>query len=180
MDPQRAVSRELVLAVLEDAHWAPTHGLTQPWRFQVFATPSSRARLGAGLQALYDETTPEVQRDEAKRTKLAIGPRQAPVVLAVAAHVVAGGRIPEWEERAAVACALQNLMLSAHLRGLGSFWSTPPVSCGSAFARWLGLDQSHCMMGLVYLGWPRSMEDSLAAATATRGELADRVVWHDD
>lgn len=177
MDPSREVSCELVMALLEDAHWAPTHGLTQPWRFQVFATPAARARLADGLQSTYDATTPAAKRDEQKRAKLAAAPRHAPLVIAVAARVEPGGKIPEWEEVAAVSCAVQNLMLSAHERGLGSYWSTPPAACCAGFAEWLGLDAAtHRMLGLVYLGWPAVGQ---AAPQSVRTPLAERVVWHD-
>lgn len=176
MDPVRAVPRERVVELLEDARWAPTHGLTQPWRFHVFASPEARARLGAGLQAIYDDITPPAARDDGKRAKLAAGARQAPVVIAVAARVVPGGKVPEWEEIAAVACAVQNLMLSAHERGLGSFWSSPPAATGPGFRTWLGLDETHRAMGLVYLGWPMTGQP---APVSVRGDAAECVTWHD-
>ncbi|MFH1498737.1 MAG: nitroreductase [Verrucomicrobiota bacterium] len=177
MDPSREVSRDMVMALLEDAHWAPTHGLTQPWRFQVFATPGARARLADGLLSVYDATTPAAKCEEQKRAKLSAAPRHAPVVIAVAARLEPGGKIPEWEEIAAVSCAVQNLMLSAHERGLGSYWSTPPAACRAEFATWLGLDAAaHRMLGLVYLGWPRSGEP---APQSVRTTLAQRVIWHE-
>lgn len=177
MDSQREVSRELVLSLLEDAHWAPTHGLTQPWRFEVFATLAARTRLGQGLQAAYDEIMPPEKRIDAKRDKLAVNPQQAPVVIAVAAKVIPGGKIPEWEEIAAVSCAVQNLMLSAHEHGLGAYWSSPPVSCSAEFARWLGLDETHRMMGLIYLGWPQVGQPT---PKSTRDDLLERLVWHEE
>ena len=176
MDPQREVSREVVMSLLEDAHWAPTHGLNQPWRFHVFASLAARTRLGEGLQAIYDEITPVAKHIDAKRTKLLTNLQHAPVVISVGARVVTGGKIPEWEEIAAVSCAVQNLMLSAHERGLGAYWSSPPVACGGEFTRWLGLEGTHRMMGLVYLGWHQS--DQLPPPS-TRGDLLDRVTWHD-
>ncbi len=153
MDPDREVSRELLLEVLADAHAAPTHGLTQPWRFHVF-TDAARARLGDALQEIYDCLTPESARKADKRVKLGATPRLSPVVIAVAARVVPGGKIPEVEEVIATACAAQNLMLSAHGRGLGSYWSTPPVTLTTEFATWLGLDETHRTLGLLYLGYP--------------------------
>jgi nitroreductase len=176
MDPQREIPRDLVLALLEDAQWAPTHGLNQPWRFQVFASAAARMRLGRGLQSVYDAITPAAERLEAKRGKLADNPRHAPVVITVAAHVVPGGRIAEWEEVAAVACAVQNLMLSAHERGLGAYWSSPAPACDGAFARWLGLDAAHRMMGLVYLGWPLP---GAPAPQSRRDAVMDHVAWHE-
>ncbi|MET0262997.1 MAG: nitroreductase [Rariglobus sp.] len=175
MDASRDVPRELVLELLEDAHWAPTHGLTQPWRFHVF-TGEARARLADGLQEIYDRMTPVAVRNEEKRAKLGSAPRTAPVVVAVAARVEVNGRIPEIEEIAATSCAVQNLMLSAHEKGLGTFWSTPPVTMSVPFAEWLGLDATHRMLGLVYLGYPLAGK---APATASRGPLGNHVVFND-
>lgn len=176
MDPSREVERELVEGVLEAACWAPTHGLTQPWRFHVFASEEARAGLAAGLVAIYDAITPEVKNDPGKRAKLADGPLRAPVVIALLARVRSGGPIPEWEEMAAVSCAAQNLMLAAHEHGLGSFWSTPPAACCGEFVRWLGEGDDCRAMGLIYLGYPLS---GIAAPVSTRAPLASHVVWHD-
>jgi nitroreductase len=177
MDPSREIPREVVTELLENAHWAPTHGLTQPWRFQVFATAAARARLADGLQAIYDAMTPEPRRDADKRAKLGASPLRAPVVIALVAKVEPGGKIPEWEEVAAVSCAAQNLMLSAHERGLGSYWSTPAPACSAEFARWLGLDPAtHRTLGLVYLGHPLPDQPP---PRSTRAPLADRVTWHE-
>ncbi len=182
MDPERPVPREVLEELLEDAHWAPSHGLTQPWRFHVFRTPESRAELAGQLVALYDRAIPGPERDPAKRAKLAGGPRRAPVVVAVVARIEPDGKIPEWEELAAVSCAAQNFMLSAHQRGLGSFWSTPPVACSRELVEWLGHagddgdgDDEYRALGLLYLGWPLAGE---AAPRSVRAPLAERVTWH--
>jgi nitroreductase len=175
MDPARAIPRETVTELLEDAHWAPTHGLTQPWRFHVFATPAARARLGAGLESIYDALTPPAKQDAAKRAKLSAGPQRAPVVIALAAKIDPHGKLPEWEEIAAVACAVENLMLSAHGRGLGAFWSSATAACSPEFIRWLGLDPAnHRALGLIYLGWPLPGQP---APQSSRVPLSERVTW---
>lgn len=175
MDLTREVSREVLTEILEDAHRAPTHGLTQPWRFQVF-TGAARARLGDGLQALYDAATPAAARNEDKRAKLGATPRLSPVVIAVAMRVEPNGKIPEIEEIAATACAVENLMLSAHEKGIGSYWSTPPAAMSAEFAAWLGLDASCRGLGLVYAGYP--LEGEIPSLTP-RKPLTDNVVFHD-
>ena len=173
MDGAREVPRELLLEILEDAHWAPTHGMTQPWRFHVFTGPA-RDRLAEGLQALYDRLTPPAQVRADKREKLRSNALAAPVVIAVAARVEPGGKITETEEIAAASCAVQNLLLSAHQRGLGSFWASPPVSYSSAFAEWLGLDSTHRALGIIYLGYALPG----ARAVSSRVPLTERVVFH--
>lgn len=176
MDVSREVPREVLTEILEDAHRAPTHGLTQPWRFQVF-TGAARARLGDGLQSLYDAATPAATRNEDKRAKLGTAPRLAPVVIAVAMRVEPDGKIPEIEEIAATSCAVQNLMLSAHEKGIGSYWSTPPVAMTAEFAAWLGLD-AHCRgFGLVYAGYVR---EGVNPPLSPRKPLMENVLFRDE
>lgn len=123
MDSSREIARELLLEILEDAHWAPSHGLTQPWRFHVFSG-DARNRLADALQTLYDQITPADEVRPEKRVKLRANSNQAPAVIAVAAHLEAGGKVSKLDELCSTACAVQNLLLSAHQRGLGSFWAT--------------------------------------------------------
>jgi nitroreductase len=173
MDSGREIARELLVEILEDAHWAPTHGLTQPWRFNVFIG-EGRTRLADALQFLYDRTTPEGEIRPEKRAKLRNLPLQAPVCVAVSALTESGGKISRLDELCATACAVQNLLLSAHQRGVGSFWSTPPVALHEEFTKWLGLDARHTSLGLVYLGYPK---DGVAPVSA-RVPLAERVTFH--
>lgn len=175
MDPARDVPRELLLEILEDAHWAPTHGMTQPWRFHVFTGPA-RERLAAGLQSLYDRLTPPDGVRADKREKLRTNTLAAPVVIAVAARIEPGGKITEIEEIAATSCAVGNLLLSAHQRGLASFWASPPVSYSSAFVEWLGLDATHRALGLIYLGYALPG----TKAVSSRVPLEERVVFYKD
>lgn len=173
MDGAREVSRDLLREMLEDAHWAPTHGLTQPWRFHVF-TGEARARLADTLQALYDKITPPAEAKPDKRAKLRDNALAAPVVIAVAAYVEPGGKISELDELCATACAVQNLTLSAHQHGLVSFWATPPAACSPEFLATLGLDSAHRSLGLVFLGYPKDG----VIPKSTRLPLDQRVTFH--
>ncbi len=173
MDSTRPVVRELLLEILTDAHWAPTHGLTQPWRFHVFSG-DARQQLAAKLQELYDALTPAKERREDKREKLGTIPLLAPICIAVLAKVEPNGKISEFEEMAATSCAVQNLMLSAHERGLGTFWSTPPVACSPEFVSWLGLDETHRSLGIVYLGYVKEGFQAVSARNALEKHLVFR------
>jgi len=173
MDSAQQVADDVLREILTDATWAPTHGLTQPWRFHVFTGPA-RERLAAGLESLYDQITPAAERREDKRAKLRANVMGAPVTIAVAARFEAGGRISELDELAATCCAVQNLLLSAHQRGLGSFWATPPVACAREFAHWLGLGPDHRCLGLVFLGTVRAGVNPVSS----RLPLAERAVFH--
>ena len=173
MDSGRGVDRSLLLEILEDANWAPTHGITQPWRFNVFVG-DARLVLADALISIYDQITPSEEVRPEKRAKLRVSCEQAPVIIAVAARVEPNGRISTLDEICATACAVENLLLSSHQRGLGSFWSTAPAGCSREFLSWLGLDSTHHAMGLVYIGYPKGEP----IPTSTRMPLAERVTFH--
>jgi len=173
IDSSREVDRRLLLEILEDANWAPTHGVTQPWRFHVFVG-DARPTLGDALMSIYDRITPSDEVRQEKRAKLRSNCDQAPVIIAVAARVEPDGKISTLDELCATACAVQNLLLSSHQRGLGSFWSTSTVGCSREFLTWLGLDSTHHALGLVYLGYPKEG----CIPNATRIPLTERVVFH--
>jgi nitroreductase len=175
MDRSREIAHKLLIEILEDAHWAPTHGLTQPWRFHVF-TSEARTLLADALQSLYDQITPVAEARPEKRAKLRENCHQAQAIVTIAAHLEPGGKISRLDELCGTACAVQNLLLSAHQRGLGSFWATPPVACSQEFTTWLGLDATHCSLGLVFLGYPKENENP--PPESIRVPLEERVTFH--
>ena len=107
-------------ALLENANWAPTHGMTEPWRFFVF-TGDARQRLADFLQATYKKLTPEDQFRPDKYEKLGKGPLLAPVGIAIGMKRQESGKIPAIEEVEAVACAVQNMHLTASAIGMAAF-----------------------------------------------------------
>ena len=173
MDPDLPVPPEILAAMFENANQAPTHGLTEPWRFRVFAG-GARNRLAARLMELYAETTPPTEFRPDKQAKLGETPLQAALVIAICLHRQDSGKIPEHEEIAAVACAVQNMHLTASAAGLGAKWSSPPVCFTPEMTAFLGLRPQDRCLGLFYLGWPR---EGVGAPESPRHPVAEKVVW---
>lgn len=174
MDPARDVDRALLTEILENATWAPTHGLTEPWKFHVFQADSRQALVQI-MQETYRATTPPAEFREDKLKKMGENPLLAPVVIACVMERGSNPKIPEIEEIEACACALQNLQLSATAAGLGCYWSTPPLLETSMFHDWLGLRPADRCLGLIYLGWPRP---GLTPPRSTRQPVETKIVWH--
>ena len=99
--------------------------------------------------------------------------RLAPVVMAVCMARDPSGRIPEIEEVMAVACAVQNLHLSATAAGLAGMWSTPPLVYTEAIKPVLGLDGNERCLGFFFLGWPAQEPPPPRA----RAPLGEKVRW---
>ena len=53
----RKVHREQIELMLNNAIWAPTHGMTQPWRFRVFLNEGMDV-LRTFIPELYQNATP--------------------------------------------------------------------------------------------------------------------------
>jgi hypothetical protein len=174
MDSGREVDRMLLVELIENATWAPNHGLTEPWKFHVFQG-ASRADLVTILQQTYREITPPAEFREDKLKKMGENPLLAPVVIACVMERNGGSKIPEIEEIEALACAIQNLQLSATAAGLGCYWSSPPLLEAAPFREWLGLRSEDRCMGLIYLGWPKA---SLNWPRSVRQPVENRIVWH--
>ena len=169
----KSVANLHLATILENAKWAPTHGMTEPWRFFVF-TGDSRQRLADFLQETYRRLTPEDEVRPDKLEKLGSQPLQAPVVIAIGMKRQPGAKIPEIEEIEAVACAVQNMHLTASAIGLAGAWLTPPIVYSDEMRDWLGLEPGDLCLGLFYLGWPKSEEWPETA----RSDLADKIVFH--
>ncbi len=150
-----AVPRALVERVIEAVTWAPNHHRTEPWRF-VTLTGAARNALGevmaASLAARLDDPTEEraATRLEKERNK----PLRAPVLIAVAALPSPEPRVVEVEEVAAVAAAVQNMLLAAEALGLGAIWRTGDAAYDPAVKTFLGLPEDAHLVAIVYLGYP--------------------------
>ncbi|MDG0973684.1 MAG: nitroreductase [Crocinitomicaceae bacterium] len=149
----RKVHKEQVELLLNNAIWAPTHGMTQPWRFKVFMG-EGKAKLGDFLRELYLSTVPKEEQKELKLQRMTDRPARAGAVIAVCMERQKEERIPEIEEVEAVACAIQNMYLTCTAYGLGGFWATPKLIYTSEMNAFLGLGPKDKCLGLFYVGYP--------------------------
>ncbi len=150
---ERKIHKEIVEDVLNNAIWAPTHGKTQPWRFQVFMN-ESRNELSSFLSGLYAEQYQGEAFNEIKFNKLKNRPLQSPVVIAVTMTPDVNKKISEIEEVEAVACAIQNMYLTCTAYGIGGFWSTPKLMYTQEMNSFLELKEGEKCLGLFYMGYP--------------------------
>lgn len=170
----RKVHKEQIELMLNNGLWAPTHGNTQPWRFQVF-TDEGLQSLSSFLGKTYLEQTPMEQQNDMKLAKMLSRPLKSSVVIAVSMKRQPEEKILEIEEIEAVACAVQNMHLTATAYGLGGFWSTPKLIYSKAMNEFLELEEADKCLGLFYVGypeieWPKSHRKPLEYVTTWRTE----------
>jgi nitroreductase len=149
----RVVHRELVERILTNATYAPTHGMTQPWRFTVYSG-AARERLSTFLGDEYRRSTPEDKFLQRKYDNLTQRPLQSSVVIALGMVRDPKGKISERDELLAMACAVQNMHLTCAAYGLGAFWATGGPMTGHAMRDHLGLGEQDQALGLFFIGYP--------------------------
>lgn len=149
----RKVHKEQVELLLNNAIWAPTHGMTQPWRFKVFME-NGKDELGNFFEAMYlKHVAPEKQK-AIKLARMQNRPKAASAVIAICMKRQDEERISELDEIMAVASAVQNMQLTATAYGLACFWSTPGFMKTDDVKEYLGLDKKDKCLGFIYLGYP--------------------------
>jgi nitroreductase len=166
----RIIDRSIIDDLLENANWAPTHGMTEPWRFRVYAG-DARAQLAEKLIDLYTRFTPEEEHRADKIEKLKSNPRAASHVVAIFLQRLPG-KIPEIEEVEAVACAVQNMALSAHAHGVAAFWSTGLMIYSDIAREIFAFPENQQLLGFLYLGYPRG-----ELPKGVRQSVQDKVEW---
>ena len=166
------IAKEILEQILENANYAPTHRLTEPWRFKVFQGQSLE-RLGKFLAETY-KTRAEAKGSfsERKYKKLTANPSKASAVIAIVMNRDEEERIPEIEEVCSVACAVQNMALTATAYGLGAYWSSPGFVFLPLMNEFLGIDEKDKCLGLFYVGNHQAPE-----LPAKRTPIEDKVEW---
>ncbi len=162
------IPRPVIEKIVESANYAPTHRLTQPWRFTIFRGPGLE-KLAAALAGNYRTLTPPEAFVQAKYEALQRKALRASCIIAINVELHPG-KVPEWEEVAAVACAVQNMWLTATALQVGAYWSTPAHL--EALGRFLGLTATQKCLGLFYMGYHQA-----TARPAVRGPIADKLTW---
>lgn len=147
-----AVLRELVGL----ATWAPNHNFTEPWRFYVVRgdrIEAMKQAVFASFDAIAKPGDPDLMRKlQQKREKISRRLDTAGAVVAVTWARSHGDDTRDREDYAATCCAVQNLLLGAHARGLGSLWSTGGVLMTSTLRSFYGVPGNESIAGVVFLG----------------------------
>jgi nitroreductase len=150
----RKVHREQIELLIQNATWAPSHGMTQPWRFTVFVD-DGRAKLASFLPELYRNSTAPEKFNATKFDRLVQRLQNVSAVIVVHMHRDETQKIRELEEVEAVACAIQNMALTATAYGISCFWSSPGYMYSDEMKNFIGIGPEDQCLGICYLGYPQ-------------------------
>jgi nitroreductase len=141
------VPRETLDELFDLARWAPSHNLTNPWRFRVVGD--------AARAALKEAAGPE------SAAKLDRAP-----TLVVASAVQTDDPVQDEEDLLATGVACYIVLLGATARGLASYWRTPGVLRTAEGRAAVGLPDDERFVGLLHLGWSPQAKEAPERATA--------------
>ena len=127
------VPREMLLEILAAARFAPTHHMTEPWRFRV---------LGPEALATLKEVAGEKEAAKLDR---------APTLVVVTA-VLTGDLVSDEEDVCATAAAIELVLLAATERGLATYWRTPGVLRTPPGRNAVGIADGERFLGLLHFG----------------------------
>lgn len=161
--PDKASVRRL----LEAGVRAPTHHLTQPWRFLVLT--------GVALEEFGEAWARGAEREGKDPESARAKSRRAPVIIVIVEtpkhHLP---KVQEVEEHHAVGAAMQNMLLAAHDMGLGAMLRTGPAAHIPEVHDYLGLKEGELVAGYVYVGYP---EPGGNRPLTRRTDAADITEW---
>ncbi len=122
------LDEKLVMRLLQAAHFAPSVGYMQPWRFIRVKSPEIRQRMLELVEAERLETARALGERQAEFLRLKVeGMRECAEILVAALcdqrerHVFGRRTMPDMD-LASVACAIQNLWLAARAEDVGVGW----------------------------------------------------------
>ena len=168
--------------LLKAAHYAPSVGLMQPWRFIRVRSQPLRQSLHALVEQERVLTAKALGKREDEFMKLKVqGILDVAEVLVVAMppgrehHIFGRRTLPEMD-LASATCAIQNMWLAARAEGLGMGWVSmfEPLQ----LARLLGMPEGSQPIAILCLGPVDAFYDQpmlQAEKWASRSELADMV-----
>lgn len=138
----KPVTKETVLKLLEDANWAPTHGMRQPWRF-IFID----AKHKPGFAKQVAKTYPKER--QANREAYMNEPNAFLAVIM---------QVPETQKQydenfGATACMIENFWLLAWEKQLGVVWKTNPHIYDPKMKELLNVTDDEKIVGLLHLGY---------------------------
>jgi nitroreductase len=167
----KQIEEKDLMTMLENANYAPTHKLTQPWRFRIIEGDKKK-ELGLILAEWMKANNSPEHFSETQYNKMTSRPAKSALVMAICMQRDPKESLPEWEELAATAMAVQNIWLTGTSLGIGMYWATPKPIKSKELADFLQLQEGESCLGFLYMGYYEPNPEQ----TAKRNPIADKII----
>ena len=166
---EEIIDHQTIKEILESAKWAPSHRNTRPWHFVVFEG-KGRDKLAEFQAKFYKENTNDFSQE--KYDKLKQKPLVCSHVIAICMKRDPKKSVPEIEEIEAVACAVQNMHLTAASKKIGAYWGTGGVTYQDKAKPFFKLEEDDKLLGFFFLGIPK-----INWPQPNQREIKDHIEW---
>lgn len=167
------VADHIIEELLENANWAPTHKLTEPWAFTIFTGEGLKAFADFQANLYKDRAEKNNNYKEATFKKLKENPLKASHIIAIGLKRDLKANLPIMEEIASVAMAVQNMYLTASGYGLAAYWGTGGPTFYPEAKAFFDLGEEDMLMGFFYVAKPAT--DRWPAGK--RKPISEKVKW---
>ncbi|MDH3620553.1 MAG: nitroreductase [Gammaproteobacteria bacterium] len=158
---QTPVPDELVSEAIEVATWAPNHYVSEPWRFILPGKETVAHIVNLCADMVGDEKGAELAEHKRKTWS------EKPGWIVVTCQRNEDD-LREREDYAACCAAVQNFMLYLWKAGVGSKWTTGPITRDARFFEIVDVDETEAfVVGMLWFGYPK------ITPTQSRQDAAD-------
>lgn len=151
------VDDAIIHQMVENANWAPTHKLTEPWRFVIFSGDGLKTLAAFQSECYKTVTQANGTFKEERYRALQIKPMESSHIIAVGMKRDEKKSLPEWEELGAVFCAIENIYLTATAYGVGCYLSTGGITNFEEAKSFFGLEKDDKLLGFIHVGVPKAI-----------------------
>lgn len=167
------INDDIIKEILDNAIWAPSHGLVQAWHFKVFTGEGVKSFLIC-QQKIYKETTSTEKFNESKYNKYLEKVDKYSHIITVICKRDPKRKYPKQEDIVSVACAVQNIYLSLNAHGIAGYLSTGDICYTDQMRDYLGLENEDECIGFFMLG---IADETLEVANRQRTPAVDKTEW---
>lgn len=160
------ISKNIILDILKNANTAPSHRLTQPWFYKVFSG-SSKIKLAEEILSYNNINSGQVYDNFIQKIT------KTSHLICVCMRRDIKESIPEWEEIAATAMAVQNIWISCVNSNIGGYWSTPKYA--TQLKSYLKLAINERCLGIFYIGVYKTVQKRIL----NRKDIESDIEWFD-
>lgn len=155
MEAGAKIPDEDIWKLLENANYAPSHKRTEPWRYIVFSGDSLQDFFKE-MGRIYKEITPKEEFKTDKIEKFKAKGQTLSHLIAICMKRDPAKRVPRQEEEYAVACSVQNILLSMKALDIIGYWGTGEIAFTDQMKNYLNIAEEDQCMGFVQLGVPKA------------------------
>jgi nitroreductase len=167
------IEDSVIIEILENAIWAPSHGLVQPWYFKVFAGEGVR-NFFLTQQRIYKESVSEEKFNESKYNAFTGKVNKVSHIVIIICQRDSKRRFPKQEDIVSTACAVQNIYLCLDSYGIAGYLSTGDICYTKQMREFLNLGEEDECIGFFIMGIAAETD---VAVSRKRIPAIDKTEW---